>query len=212
MDRIITYGEKKHLNGRKGDFSANSLALQSQLIVVCRFDGVREMQNECYLSEVQVTHVIKGDNILRGQKIKVYEPIYTRIDNIQYHKIANNFSEMVKKFNWQGKTRIIVSQPYDVSNTNDYTIMAQNRNYLLFLNPKPILQGQKQPGEPEYVQLDNPYAKLTISATDAVTYKPPADLISIKDSMQYEILLQNASSIKSYFNTKMEILRQIHLQ
>jgi hypothetical protein len=193
------------------DTNYTTLASQAKLIVTCRFDGVREVKNKSLLSEVKVENVIQGNKSLKGQKIKIDEPINTRFDNIKYHDIANDFNEMVKKFGWQGKTHVLVSSPEGISNAFTYAIMGENQDCLLFLNPPELLPGQRLTGETGYMQLDNPYAKITISDVDASTYKPPTGEISFKEAMQYEIFLQEPSSIKVYFATKIEILKQLHL-
>jgi len=188
----------------------NTLASQAKLIVTCRFDGVREITNKSLLSEVKVEGVIQGDKSLQGKKINVNEPISIGFENIKQLYIVNDFKEMVKNFGWQGKSRVIISSFASASNLMNYAIMGENQEYLLFLKPPELLPGQKADAT-GYMLLDNPYAKITISNMNASTYKPPTGEISFKEAMQYEIFLQEPLTIKAYFNTKMEILKQLHL-
>lgn len=193
--------------------SYKNLASSSALVVTCRFDGKREIQNECYLTEVQVTSVIKGDKSLNNQKIKVYEPVWTRYEDISFMKNAPgfDFKSTSKSFGWQGKNRIVVSQPWSVKNLY-YTLMAKDNNYLLFLNQRERLPEQDQVGRPNYVMLDSVYGRVALSCTTAADYKKPPYSISVGNSIKYEILLTDPNCIKAYFDTKAAILKELHLQ
>ncbi len=189
----------------------NTLAKNSQVIVTCRFTGTREIQNKCYLSDVEVTKVIKGEQTLKGKVIKVYEPVSTQMEITSRYKVLKNYNELVNKFDWQGKTKAVFSSPEGTDFCYNYAMMAKGQTYLLFLNLKQVLPEMKNNGVQNYVMVDNPFAKLTVSNVNAATYQTPADLISLKESMNYEILLKDPSSIKTYFAAKQNILSQLKL-
>ncbi len=182
------------------DTTYQSLASQSKLIITCRFDGARKIENEYLLSEVRVSQVIKGNQALRNQEIQVEEPVSMYTDSIEHHNMANDFNELVAKFGWQGKKQVLVSRAADgITKSINYALMGENQEYLLFLNPPELLPGQPAYGV-GYQPLDSPYAKLTVSNLDAATYRPPAGEISFKEAKSYEIFLQDPSFIIAFFN------------
>ncbi len=193
------------------DVDYNKLSAKSQLIATCRFTGTRELQNKCCLSDIQISTVISGDNSLNGKTIHVYEPVYTSTENIDFYKSSKNCNQMDKKFNWQGKSNVIISCSAGGENQYNYTMMSENKVYLLFLNQKQDRPEAEYKSENKYVLVDSPYSKLTVNKNNANNYKTPEDLITLKESLQYEILLKNSSSIKTYFDTKEKILNQLKL-
>lgn len=211
---LNSFYKQPELNNIKIFQSADydGLTSGSNLVITCRFDGWREIQNFCYLSEVTVNSVIKGDKSLQGKKIKVYEPVWTKYSEakcMKEHPIYN-FNELAKKFGWQGESRILNSQAF--AGPQYYTLMNKSSTYLLFLNPKKHFTEQEQIGLPNYIQTSGVYAKLTVSNLGAGDYQIPPDDLTVGDSMKYEILLSDPACIDAYFGNKKLILKKLNLQ
>lgn len=204
------YSTSSGINDGKNT-SYDTLAKKSQLIVRCSFTGKRRMQNACYLSEVKVLQVYKGDPKISGQTIRVYEEVDT-----QYQKTYFTSSGGKLTLNYN-------KPPYPIESNctrtlsqslGHYTMLKSGPQYVLFLNPKPAPPKAASPKRPQnYVLLDSSFSKLTLdTGTTAESYKKPSLSLTLKDSFHYEILLQGNTSIQLYFQTKQAVLSRLNLK
>jgi hypothetical protein len=90
-------------------------------------------------------------------------------------------------------------------------MMKPQTEYLLFLNAKQYIKQENRPAGDTYIILDNPFGKLTVSKTTSADYKKPPANISLRQSLAYEIMLNEDVKIKRYFNIKNQILKYLHL-
>lgn len=201
-------------DGKKTDLT--SLSNDSRLIVRCRFTGTRKLRNLCYLSQVKILSVVKGSKKLEGQKIKIFEPVATTNLYIADARSApgSNYRKLNAIFHFGGKDWFLNSRGQQAAGNggySNYAMMAQNVDYLLFLNDQKNPPEKDPPVKEGYILTDSPYSKLEITQTNASTFKVPPEYLWLKDSAAYEIMLRDPKEIQTYFDTKLAILKQLKL-
>ncbi|MGI6261208.1 MAG: hypothetical protein ACOYJR_05135 [Acutalibacteraceae bacterium] len=187
----------------------DSLWNEADLIVVAKFTGNRTARNRCFLSEVEVLSVEKGDKTLEKSTISVYEAVsYSsfRIDDW----IADSpsiWKKIEKGFHVSKENNLYLlpgQRPYEVS-----PLLNQEKDYILFLNaydPDNILNSDPE----KYIFVECPCAK--IWATDSVAlseYQLPDEYPLYKDISTYEILLKDQDSYRKFLSVKQKIMDRI---
>ena len=201
--------------GSASNINYHTLESQSQLVVKCSFTGVRKAENQCYLSTLTISQVYKGSKMLRGETIQVFEPVSTikfsannlkALDDPNNKSMYQEYIELNQKFDIDGKNDYLESMNYMSDGFGHSTMFVTGHNYLLFLVPK------QSSSSTTYLLIDSPYAKLTLdSGVTAKTYLQPPKIISMKESLNYEILLKDSKSIGAFFKIKQSILSNLGL-
>ena len=190
---------------------------ESPGIIVCEFNGNREYKNLCFLSEVKVVDVIKGENNLKGNVIHVYEPVALE-KNKADNWIAtdpDSYKELTQNFDINPGMDFSVLQPgYMTENGYNYTLLSPGQKYLLFLTPKVYpTERDLVKGKQEFVLMDNVYSKLSLrTRVNGENYTVPNKWITMKDSLNYDILLASKDDMELYFKVKDNILSQLQIE
>lgn len=185
---------------------------KSQLIVVCKYNGVREMQNRCFLSQVNVTDVLKGDKNIIEKTINVYEPIGCYTESVASFKISSGYDMFKSKFHFEDNMKFIsISSEYQGYLSS--TLMTTSNEYLLLLKPREYYKSDEAKiKSPDYRPIESPYSKLTLDSNlNKDTYIPPQEYISLKESLQYEILIRDKQGIEMFFRNKNEIINSLQI-
>lgn len=150
----------------------STLAKNAELVVKGRFAGKRILANQACLSEVKVSKVFKGDDSFSGKSIEIFEPIHVQRDKNTGNHDYDDYKEMAKRFNWQGKQWIVISGTNggDYDCFDGYTPMNSECEYLLFLKKQESFSDKKSG---YFTQIKSPYSKIMITNLDASSYKKP---------------------------------------
>lgn len=173
---------------------------EADLIAKVKFHGNREYKNKSYITEVEVLSIYKGDIPDNTENIiQLYEPI-----NISYFSVNTwlNDPESVD----------FIHSLYPGIKTNDSIIsispitesmfhhapMKEDREYLVFLNPKKYSKNTKNYYQKtEYNYVDSIYSIIDLSIpTDKVELSPR--FLTLEEAMEYPILINNDSDLELY--------------
>lgn len=189
-----------------GNTTADSLFQSSQVVLKCDFDGKRNYANGCFLSYVTVTQVYKGGKNLKGQSIEVYEPIcFTKMALTDFKKLPL-YTKSKDMFQFNHSMDVLYAKQSIYFGSTSYCLMKPKSQYVLFLLYKTY--PKEKNNNIEFFMQDNPYSKLLISK-NPLQYDIPPQIISLGDSMNYEVLLQNSEASKVYNENKNSILKEI---
>lgn len=173
-----------------GYVDPDALYDDADVVVACEFGGERTYSYEAFLSQVNVTHVYKGDESLLGSTIPVYEPLKIEKD----HQGGHGY-------------QLDAQDAYLLGGT----LMSDSGRYVLFLSKRVFSEAEDRGGKPdEYVLYKSPFAKLSLEGKqDAEGSVVPSEDITLADSLHYEILAADDASAQDYFQTKDRIFEKL---
>jgi hypothetical protein len=191
---------------------SQELVDDADLIIECTFTGERRYSYQAFLSQVRVERVLKGDESLAGTEIPVYEPLAIGNRNTSsFFPKATGTALLAELFGYSEGAAFsqIEPSPSQSAYMNGGTLMAEADRYILFLNAREYSPAEDRSGKPdEYVPCTSFYSKLRIDPLqDPKTYVPPAEHISLTESLHYDILALDAASAHEYYAARDELLR-----
>ncbi|WP_101697158.1 hypothetical protein [Clostridium minihomine] len=167
--------------------SVQSIYDEAPIIVLATANTEGDNHGKTFFTEVTVKKVFKNDGSLTGNTLVVCEPI----------QLEKTTSE---------KTGLpIYSMQTLHGKSFSRTKIIPGHDYILFL--KSFLPKEYRTDPPTFTMIDSPYAKLMPDSTiTAENYPKPVWAIDYEKSLQYEILLQDQNLVKTFFDTKKELL------
>lgn len=183
-------------------------------IVTARFTGERESQNGCFLSQVQISDVLKGDNSLKGKKIELYEQVgYNTLDVKLWKLVSPELLEQIATVVDIKSDRNLIHLATDSSPASVTPPMKKNMDYLLMIEPIENPENMILDRANTYVFTKGAYSKLWLGDSVHVSeYRPPARFVKLKDVNQYEILLSDKAWYQTFFDNKEKIRSQLKLK
>ena len=196
------------------DFDIDAFLEEAPIIIEGVFDGNRIYMNRCFLSDFRVTRVIKGDEKLQDQIVKIYETVMaTEVSIEEYRSLLDQqeFDEFMNWFGYRGNKKLFRLDPIEMY-IHGMVMMKESEMYILFLDEKDYPVIQNRDNKPvEFVLKDNPFAKLSVNDPELVNRAAPL-LISQKNSLKYEVLTSSTEVAIMYSSIKNTIIEKINNQ
>lgn len=162
--------------------SMEELAEISELIVRVRLMDDRKFLHLTILSKVDVIDVYKGDKLLKGKSIYIYEPAFINSRSKLYFAISG------------------------------YSIMKKNSEYVLFLNKKVFPEGYRPDnieGFSYLITTNSALGKYSIgyNRQESILNTEENKNLTYNDIVEYEVIVDNRKYLELYNTLKMEVMK-----
>lgn len=176
--------------------SMDELKQQSELIAVITATGEREYRDDSFITKANIKTVVQGDTAMEGKDITVYEPVQTDYVSLQQWNGQDALDFIKSEFPDIEKTGTFISCMPRTEAMKQHAPLKEGKEYLVFLNVKEYPEiSDKYMQTEEYNFIESIYAIVEINAQQFTT--APKN-ISLKDAMDYPVLLLNQSDLDMY--------------
>lgn len=176
--------------------SVEELKQQSELIAVITPTGEREYRDNSFIAKANIKSVVQGDKSMEGREITFYEPVQTDYVSLKMWNGQDTADFIKSEFPDIEKTGTFISCMPRTEAMKQHAPLKEGKDYLVFLKVKEYPEiSDKYMQTEEYNFIESIYAVVDINPQE---FAAAPENISLKDAMDYPVLLLNQSDLDIY--------------